>query len=174
LTRSRSHNQTAQPVQQPPQQQQQNLNLNVKQDQGRVIRLHNLFSNHLNNNNNLNLNVKQCRGQGHVITKRNLINHQLSQGRGDGRVMFFQVPGVPPAYANQQGPQPSGTPPPPAAPDQPRYTADTTWGYNKLFRKRQGPEPTVPPPPPPPPSKHKPKTAVIKKAKQTTQQSKKA
>ena len=43
----------------------------------------------------LNPNVEQCRGQGHVIPKRNLINHQLSQGRGDGRVMFYRCPAYP-------------------------------------------------------------------------------
>ncbi|MFM7988859.1 MAG: hypothetical protein ACKPKO_57050, partial [Candidatus Fonsibacter sp.] len=133
-----------------------NLNLNVEQCQGqcRVITTRNMFNNHLNNNN-LNLNVEQCRGQGRVITMRNLFNHQLSQGRGgDGKGNVLQVPGVPPADANQQGQQPSVIPP--AAPDQPRRTADTTWGYNKFFQNRQGPEPPVPPPPPPPTSKHKP------------------
>ncbi|MFM7980675.1 MAG: hypothetical protein ACKPKO_15285, partial [Candidatus Fonsibacter sp.] len=69
------------------------------------------------------------------------------------------MPGVPPADANQRGPQPSVIPP--AAPDQPRPTADTTGGYNKFFRNRQRPEPTVPPPPPPPLNKPKSKTAVI-------------
>ena len=57
--------------------------------------MHNLFSNHLNNNKNLNPNVEPCRGQGHVIPTRNVINHQLSQGRGDGRVMFYRRPAYP-------------------------------------------------------------------------------
>ncbi|MFM7987597.1 MAG: hypothetical protein ACKPKO_50610, partial [Candidatus Fonsibacter sp.] len=62
----------------------------------------------------------------------------------------LQAPGVPPADANQQGAQPSDILP--AAPDKPRYTADTTWGFNKFFRNRpgprEGPEPPAPPPAP--------------------------
>ncbi|MFM7978990.1 MAG: hypothetical protein ACKPKO_06700, partial [Candidatus Fonsibacter sp.] len=72
-----------------------------------------------------------------------------SKSRRKWKGSVLQAPGGPPAEANQQGAQPSVIPP--AAPDKPRYTADTTWCYNKFFRNRPGPEPTVPPPPPPPP-----------------------